>query len=292
MKRILTLILGLLACISLTACGEIATQDDMESYVKRTFGRAKCIEYNIISDEEAVATMQDKEYNFNYSIKSYKEDIYLDGTYFGSTESKESDFYNEYIGNMIKIKKSEFSELNCSIGWNTNYYGRANKLNNTDILANVYFSTNNEKERQETLNKLVKIIKRYDKRKALRETAILVYNDGERIGEYNLSKGEYMNNEGAMQEWFSEMAYNNMNIYLDVSIKSKNELEFMYLETISLDEIKEKYGDFRDARRITDTEESMNNIDVYHFKFKNDEYIIANCLDSDTNGNLLTRKVN
>lgn len=90
-----------------------------------------------------------------------------------------------------------------------------------------------------------------------------------------------------MQAFSRASLANNLKVHLNVDIKNESQLEF--IETLSL---KEKYGDFSLAHRIDETNEGYKSIKVYHFKFKNDEYIIADCLDSATNGNFFTRKVN
>lgn len=275
-------ITALLVCLLLLGCGSVSGKKELISYAETKFGEAECVKYTSNS-EEAEVTLRDAEYGFDYTVRSYMSDILVDGSSFGSIESKTSDFYEKYITYLQSSESDVFnnvkSNYGCQIVW-TEY------PSNDCILISLQLADQSELT---PLYEIAEIVNTYDTRRAFGDAMIKVYYNTEVLGVYDFGTGEYLNIDEATTKWFMEAAYSIMTGQMQMDIHSCDELTFLYKETLTVEEIK-NYADFELAYRITDTEESLANTEVYHFSFQGEEWMIADCLTSP-DGNLLVAKL-
>lgn len=105
-KSILVCLLGALLC----GCSP-ATQEEVQRHVEDKYGDAEHIRTEEVSEDEIIYYFCDKEYGFEYFVKSYVNDIVIDGSKFGETESKGSNFEEAYYEYVLKQVKEELTAL-------------------------------------------------------------------------------------------------------------------------------------------------------------------------------------
>lgn len=282
-----TLIMGLfiiLILLSLTGCRDIATKPEFIKYATSNYGKCECIDFikngNNAVDDNSIATFKDKEYGFIYYIESYISD----GSIFGPMEVKESNFdemYISYIKDRLSTKLSNIEEkYKCTLEWDNGEYGKPYIL--------VSINLEDEFLAEDVSIKLGRLIEKIDTRKYFEDAKISVVYAGEDIGEYDFYTNKYYTSEEAHIKWVTGRIFSIMKYDKNVNIKSEDELKYIKMEVMNFNDIL-NISNESIAHRITDTEETYENIEVYYFKYKNQTWILANCLVG--NGTLYVTRV-
>lgn len=284
MRKIITkeIIIGLIiiSLFLLTGCRNIATKKELIKYATSNYGRCECIDYikngeNDV-DDNSIATFKDKEYGFIYYIESYIHDDAI----FGPMEGKNSNFdevYISYIKGSLSSNLSEFEErYKCKLEW----YDGSYELVSID-LEDKFLA-------EDASTKLGRLIKKIDTRKYFEGIKINVLYDGEDIGEYDFYTDKYYTREEAHIKWVKGRIFSIMKYDKNVNIKSEEELKYIKMEVMNVNNIP-NISNENMAYRITDTEETYENIEVYYFKYKNQTWILADCLVG--NGTLYVSRI-
>lgn len=273
MKNFKIIIFIIIISMFFVGCGNLSSKNELIDYANKNYGECVFLEEDLLEDER-ILTLKDKEYNFEYSISSYMGEFILDSTYFGSTPDIMSTFTEGYLMFFYETYKNTLNKIenenNCVIEINEFY----NPKNNGDVLIYLYVNTNNYKEISELL---CKFIKEYDTRDYFNKGIIYIQKNNECIGEFILKEEIYKNKQECNTEWALSSAYNIMKYYLEIKIRDSSELKFLYSEVL---DVKDVYGinDETLAYRLGDTNESLKNTTVWHYIYKNEEWIIADCL--------------
>ncbi|AEV69968.1 hypothetical protein Clocl_3486 [Acetivibrio clariflavus DSM 19732] len=278
----------LILCLIALLCGckaNVASKSQLIKYAKKNYGEAQCLNY-VVEDGKSYVILKDKEYGFEYSVWSYISDFSMDGTKFGEIENKSSNFTKNYIDYMKASAAYDFSNLkkkyNCDIEWKE-YYNPNDSFD--DILLDIYLS--NADDAEKVAKEFYDEIKEFDKRDHFIYGRINIYYNEDIIGEYKFSDNKYMTKEEAEIDWFMKRAMDIMNSSFDANIKSIDEFTYLYMETMDVNNIP-GYEE-NSPRRITDTEESLANTKVHYFKYKDEKWLIADCLAPD--GQLYVHKL-
>jgi len=259
----------ILVLFSLTGCRDIATKEELIKYATSNYGKCECIDFikngdNAI-DDNSIATFKDKEYGFIYYVESN-----ISGSIFGGTmEGKKSNFdevYISYIKDRLSTKLSKIEEkYKSTLEWHYNNY-----LIVTINLEDEFFA-------EEVSTKLGRLIEKIDTRKYFKDAEISVVYNEEDIGKYEFETKEYFTKEESHINWAKEQIYSTMKYYKNVNIKSEDELKYIKMEVMNVNDVP-NISNENMAYRITDTEETYENIEVYYFKYKNQIWILADCL--------------
>lgn len=268
----------LVLCITLFLCGctaEIATKSQLLRFAKNNYGEAECLNY-YVDDGRSYVILKDAEYGFEYPVWSYVADISFDGSKFGEHESKGSDFLERYIAYIETDVGDDFAALedrhDCYYKWNKHY---SPKEYDGSTVISVYIS---DEENAEIIAKdFNDLIRQVDSRQFFSNGKIYVYNGEDSIGGYSLLTDKYKTGEEMNIEWAMENAAIIMNGYMEININSANELSYMYTEIMDVKDIP-GYDINNNTFRITDTAESIANTAVYHYEFKKEEWIVADCI--------------
>ena len=130
-RKFFTLIVCFLFCILLTGCS-VASEKEIKKYANEKYGKATLIRTEELSDEERKCYFKDEEYGFEYYVSSYMHDIVIDGSDFGATENKASDFERAYYNYMVDVIKDDLAliekeydvEISVSDGTSIYYFAR------------------------------------------------------------------------------------------------------------------------------------------------------------------------
>lgn len=273
--------------VTLCGCGELSTKQDLLDYSEENYGKCKLISSSE-SEEENTVIVEDNEYKFEYETSSYMNKINIDGSYFGSLPSTKSTFTAEYLSCFEdkysdKIEKIE-NKYECNIEINKNF----NPKIESNIIMYVY---NNKDKYDNVIKELCKYIKDFDTRKYIENGVIYIKKNDKFVGQYLLKDKKYQSKSEYEQEWVLNNAAQIMQYDLNLDIKNPSELKFLYSETM---DVKDIYGieDKTLVYRIgTDTDETLKNTTVWHYEYRKDEWIIADCT-VEPYGHLYVTKLN
>ena len=129
-KNKIILILFVLLSFVLGGCS-VASEKEIVSFAKDKYGEATLIRTDS-SDEEVRCHFKDKEYGFEYYVTSYMNDIIIDGSNFGASENKGSNFdiqYYNYLNEAVKddlalLEKKYNIKISVSDGTYIYYFAR------------------------------------------------------------------------------------------------------------------------------------------------------------------------
>ena len=115
MKKMFKILLGALAvagisAVVLSAC-HVKSESQIVRYANQTFGSAELVSTENAENGDRTCILRDKEYGFEYYVKSEMHDINIDGSKFGSTESTDSDFSSKYINLLKSTCQAQFDEI-------------------------------------------------------------------------------------------------------------------------------------------------------------------------------------
>ena len=208
MKKMKLLMIVALCATTLCGC-EPATEKEVLRYAKNEFGKCKLVETNIVSEDEIDYILQDKQYGFTYHVTSEVDDINIDGSKFGESESKSDDFsasYYAYITNNIKETLHGYAKQNnitiLTSESKFDYYYDGYKL------ANVICQADMSKEALQSIcENIYDLYKEYDSRRFFEPVMIDVSDTkGNDMGVFRSNIGAYMTNEEDETYYYYDLA--------------------------------------------------------------------------------------
>ena len=271
MKKVLKNAILIFLIIFLFGCGEPLNKSKMIKYANTNFKDAKLLNYNE-DGEKNIATFIDKKYNFNYTVSSYMEEIYVDASYFGSHPSVSTDYYEKFVQYMKSSIKSELKFLkkkyNFSLKWPT-------YLKSSDDIY-IELILQDDSEAKKVTMKVVNLLNKYDKKNTLGDAVISVMVDGKRVGKYSFKEKRYMT------EFEIELESMKQSLILELSLKEgkifkEENIKYLKNEVRDVNDIPGSEN-YKLSCMGKDTEENLDKAKVYYFKYKNDTWLVADCL--------------
>ena len=115
MKKMFKILFGALAvagisALVLSAC-HVKSESQIVRYANQNFGSAELVSTQNTENGDRTCILRDKQYGFEYYVKSEMHDINIDGSKFGSTESTDSDFSSKYIDLLKSTCQAQFDEI-------------------------------------------------------------------------------------------------------------------------------------------------------------------------------------
>lgn len=253
------LFLTIIVIVAVTGCEsnpedvKLKSSFDIKLYANMHFGNAKLINKN--NEHNSITyTLKDNQYHFTYTCTSYASGIGIDGTNFGYNENTSCDFdlnYQKYI----------LDKLNLNNIYNTLII---QYTDNYQILFSVKY--NNEEEILKNKDKLIKSIKRIDKRKYFKNYRIEVYNDKECLGSIGIKDSEFIKND---DQNIKNMTYS-FAVAVHNTTNDTSGIKFLYYK-------REQYKNIEklNMKWLYDKQISEDDwITVYYFEYEGKTYFI------------------
>ena len=190
-KRIITIIIILLSFLSLVGCS-VASEKDIVKYSNDRYGEATLLRTEKPDDENIICYFKDKEYGFEYYVTSYMNDILIDGSSFGSTENKGSNFdiqYYNYINDMVcsdilSLEQKYNIDISVSDGTYIYYFAR------------IYYKSSNTANVSSVTKEISDLYTSVDTRNYWRDLVVEAYDEsGNYLGSYHHSRNGWMTSE-------------------------------------------------------------------------------------------------
>lgn len=190
-KKAIALIMLLFLSLSLAGCS-VASEKEIVKYTNDRYGEATLLRTEKPDDENTICYFKDKEYCFEYYVTSYMNEILIDGSYFGSTENKGSNFdiqyynyINEEVDYDLSILEQKYNiDISVSDGTYIYYFARVNyKSNNISNVASV-------------TKEISDLYTAVDTRNYWKDLVVEAYDkDGNYLGSYHHGKSGWMTTE-------------------------------------------------------------------------------------------------
>lgn len=195
-KNIRIIILIGACALSLCSCSP-ASKEDALRYAEEKFGEAEYIRTQEEGDKAIIYYFKDSEYGFEYYVESKVKDINIDGSKFGESESKYSDFDEKYYSYVLEQIENEFAGLESSYGVDIRDGFSDNiKLDYKYNFAEIYYVSYNTSTAPEVGRKVNDLFAQYDTRGYWKDMAVDVYdNVGEKIGSFSYKYNQWMTPE-------------------------------------------------------------------------------------------------
>lgn len=181
--RLILICFCILLMFCLGACGKTVSKSKLLTYAKKTYGKCKLISEEHSgsgSDEVRTLYLQDIDTGMEYYVTSKLQEFNVDGSVFGYTENKSSDFDEKYNDYVIDSAEQELSELNTGHPVQLILGKHANKI--------IFDKRISDEDSKAISKKIAEIIADHDKKDYLL-LEFLVYSENEEIyiGYYDYS---------------------------------------------------------------------------------------------------------
>ena len=203
MKKIFKILFGALAvagisALVLSSC-HVKSESQIVKYANQNFGSAELVATETMENGGRKCIMRDKEYGFEYYVKSEMHDINIDGSKFGSTESTGSDFSKKYYELLQNTCQPKFDEIAKSDNIEINDGDSFNFMNIRLTSENNNFLSSAEK--------IADIIISFDNRKYYKESYLGIYDMNEkRLGAYYIHEKKWVDADDEDDHFYIERA--------------------------------------------------------------------------------------
>ncbi len=269
-KKIIGLILFGACALSLCSCSP-ATKEEVIKYAEENFGEVEYIRTQEDGDKAIIYYFQDKEYGFEYYVESKVKDINIDGSKFGESESKYSDFDKKYYAYVLGQVDSELTGLESSYGVDIrDGFSLDIQLDYKYNFAEIYYTSDSTSTAPEVAKKVNGLFAKYDTRGYWENMDVAVFdNKGEKIGSYSYKYDQWMTPEEENDAYYIEI------------IKMWNpKAEYIRKEQVLF---KDTGLDLADVEVTLGNEPPTENTvyTYYYFEVDGKEYFMANILIYD-----------
>lgn len=273
-RKIIAILLFIAALFSLNGCHfskdsvELASKSEILEYAQQKFGESTYLSTSK-GDDSIEYSLRDNQYGFEYTIKSFVQPYGMDGSVFGYSEEKSSDFESIYC-NYICAELSEFiskneKELNVEFQRakyvSYEYFGDVLVGEDVDIEAAIKFVEN-------MANQITGI----DDRGYFSNSEIdLKYRDGEElIGSYIFKETKFKTDEELSIDFYMDRARQML----------KSDVEYQRLETVKRSDV---FGlsEFQIVSMPNTANDTKEYVNCYYFVSNNKEYFIADVVIED-----------
>lgn len=187
-KRIIALITFLLIVLSFGGCS-VASEKEIVKYANDKYGEAELLKTEKPDDENTICYFKDKEYDFEYYVKSYMNEILIDGSSFGSTENKGSNFdiqyynyINKEVGSDLSLLEQKYN-IDISVSDGTYIY----------YFARIYYKSSNTSNVSAVTKEISDLYTTVDTRNYWKDLVVEAYDEsGNYLGSYHHSRNGWM----------------------------------------------------------------------------------------------------
>ena len=199
MKKILkALAIASISAVLLSAC-HAKSESQIVRYANQNFGSAELVSTESTEKDGKKCTLRDKQYGFEYYVKSEMHDIIIDGSKFGSTESTDSDFSTQYFDLLKSTCQAQFDEIT--------------QLDRVEISYEGYYDlmkikcTADKSGFLEAVEKISDIIISFDSRKYYKSKHFGVYDmNDKRLGAYYIHEKRWVDVADEDDDFYIERA--------------------------------------------------------------------------------------
>ncbi len=270
MKKIKGIFQILLMLFGLTSCSP-ASKEDVLRYAESNFGKAEYIRTEEQGEKAILYYFKDKEYGFEYYVESKVKDVAIDGSKFGESESKHSDFDVQYYTYVLGQVKGELARLEANYDVDIRDGLEENvQLGYKYNFAEIYYLGDNVSTAQEVSQKVNDLFATYDTRGYWENMDVDVYNNkGEKIGSYSYKYKQWMSPEDSYDAHYIEI----INMWNPEAKYLRKEQVLFKDMGIDVNMVEVTLGD----------EAPTDNTIYYYYYFEVDgkEYYMANILIND-----------
>jgi len=241
---------------------KLATKKQMQEYVNTNYGKADFVRSSENQNEHIkYYTFSDSQYGFEYSSSSYASAISVDGSVFGYTEEKSSDFdekYYEYIKNQIA---EDILKLEKDYNFQTEWLDYPCD----DAFAYVRFQENySESNTAEAMQSFGKLVSDIDTRQYYNYIYAYDVNNNP-AGKFDFVQKKYINQEESDIQFFMENA----------EIICGGKVEYLYSETMIIKDIP-GIENHSLAHILGQKEKTLDDsATLYYFEYKGEKYFIC-----------------
>lgn len=176
---------SLCSCAASPENVKLSDGDNAKKYAEENFGSAELVSTDNSSDKAIVFTFKDKEYGFEYNVRSFASGKSIDGDILGYSEKKSSDFSEKYQNYIASQISSELEALEKKYRFEFRWYGGTSAdVAGTLIFDDEYIS-NAEQAAKETAASILSIDDR-----GYFKTVEIKYSKG-LFGNYDLKSHSY-----------------------------------------------------------------------------------------------------
>lgn len=260
MKKCNVIVAAICICLlgGLVGCGEVASEADLKRYAKIQYGEAEFLSSEK-GEDSLTCYFRDEELGFEYYVTSYLSDINIDGTHFGVTEGKQSDYEEKYFTCIAELvmedkKTKGFSARLVRKNVELGIFGMLGIISPTD-------STDTYNE----VCCLGELLREYDKEKRFEGLLYVVTEDGEENGSYDVAERIYLSPMETEADFYME----SMKQYVGKKPK------FLYHEKLLLEEVP-GIATTKRMDVLGAPEYETEGVDVYYFELDDATYFITN----------------
>ena len=267
MKKLLTAMIFLtITVLCFTSCGQVASVKKLKRMARLN---GKCTYLRCEEGDDYRTAYFEDELGFEYYIKSYMSEIWIDGTSFGSTPSTSSDYKEKYLGCLCDMINAEHPSCTARLA--------PDSYDGVRIIADPAGFPDN-------VNEIGKAFVEEEDRKVFTESVIKVYdNDDEdnfdEVGSFGVDQGRFLDEKDTEAMYYmdriKEYSYMVNTRRADPKYTRYEHLEYSQVPGLSAWELGTLYGD-PDPKEV--------GVDVYYFTVDGKEYFITNALVCSANG--------
>jgi len=191
----------------LTACGKVRSARSLISEAKRNYGDCTVVSKTEASDKTQVI-LHDELQDFDYTITSSMDEIWIDGSSFGSLPGTSDNFYNSLLAKIQSNVGSDITDIcntyNAEYEWNTYFSG--------DLILTI--RTGRESQAIACAEECAEILQEQNLQGRLDEALIAaehIPDDadwyGERYGSVKLPDTRWRTREDENVDYYTEMAH-------------------------------------------------------------------------------------
>lgn len=234
----------------------LASKSKILRYVEMEFGKAEYVKKEE-KDTSIVYTLKDKQYGFEYTVKTFVQELNIDGSVFGYAENKSNDFVNCYYAYIaeqlenvtpdnLRLEPIEYQEQN-------NF---AKIIVSNDFTPSVI----------EQIELMSQQISKIDTRGYFANAKLNVENkNNEALGSYSFQNNEFSIQYDDSVSYYMEKAKSVVG--QDLLYQRKESVNKSNMEGLSQCNLAHIVGTDNDTKET---------IDCYYFISNNKEYLIAN----------------
>lgn len=256
------------ALITLCACSP-ASRKEAEKYATKKYGANEYTGTVELSGNNALQHhFKDQEYGFEYYITSSVNNVVIDGSNFGKTESKTDNFGEAYYTYILNQVQGELDALASQYGVTIlSGLSTSAQLNYNYHLAEIYYSGDDTTTVSELSAKVNELFAQYDTRSYWEDKEVAVYDKfGEWLGSYSYKHDKWMTPSDMNDTHFIEIIamWNSEATYL------RKEEKRLMDTGLSTEEIQTPAG----SQPLTDN----SLVTYYYFEADGQEYFLADVL--------------
>lgn len=187
-NRAIAFVLGVVLLLNCVGCS-VDSEKNIINYAEEKYGNNHHIK-TVTQADEIMCYFTDDEYGFEYYVSSYLNEIIVDGSSFGTTENKGSNFDIQYYNYLCNALLADFHDLE------TNYNVTIEISDGKYSLAQVHYKTTDTSDVANITKEISDLYAALDTRHYFEDIIVEAYDfRGEYLGAYHYKQSEWMTPE-------------------------------------------------------------------------------------------------